>query len=78
MHKKQVKVVLPRYVSGDNQLFHLALPERALHTPHNQTICYSHAGTAKNIVPSGTPEREELEEFTFAQVLSPDAISYFR
>lgn len=78
MYKKQLKVVLPRHLHGDHQLFHLALPERALHTPNNRTICYSHTGTTKNIIPSGTPEREELEEFTFSQVLSPDASSYFR
>lgn len=78
MLKKLIKVVLPRHLNSEDRLFHLALPERALHTVHNQTICYSHAGTIRNIVPAGTPERHQLEEFTFAQVLSPDAASFFK
>jgi hypothetical protein len=78
MLKKQFKVVLPRQVQDENSPFHLLLPERALHSLSNQKVYYSHAGTSKYVIPTNQLHKQDIEEYSFSQVLHPDSPNLFK
>jgi hypothetical protein len=62
MYKKQFKVVLPREGKDENMpSYHICIQERGLHTQSNQTICYSHVGASRYIIPTNQLHRQDIE-----------------